>query len=86
MLEPVAAALNRRDYPTAARLIAALVAQRPDDHQVQLYAAQLQEVTTKLDNALEIYRLLLPTQRSFVRTIDLSYRHSILTGRKSPSS
>lgn len=59
MLEQVASALNRRDYPTAARLIAALVAQRPDDHQVQLYAAQLQEATNKLDNALEIYRLLL---------------------------
>ena len=59
MLEQVASALNRRDYPTAARLIAALVAQRPDDHQVQLYAAQLQEATNKLDNALEMYRLLL---------------------------
>lgn len=59
MLEQVASALNCRDYPTAARLIAALVAQRPDDHQVQLYAAQLQEATNKLDNALEMYRLLI---------------------------
>ena len=30
ILEQVASALNRRDYPTAAKLIAALVAQRLD--------------------------------------------------------
>ena len=59
MLEQAADALNRQDYKTAAKLIAALVANRPDDHQVQLYAAQLQEATNKLDNALDIYRLLL---------------------------
>jgi tetratricopeptide (TPR) repeat protein len=59
MLEQAADALNRRDYKTAAKLIATLVANKPDDHQVQLYAAQLQEATNKLDNALEIYRLLL---------------------------
>ncbi|WP_373547007.1 tol-pal system YbgF family protein [Chamaesiphon sp.] len=59
MLEQAASALNRQDYQTAAKLIAALVAERPDDPQVQLYAAQLQEATNKLDRALEIYRLLL---------------------------
>jgi hypothetical protein len=59
MLEQVADALNRQDYRTAAKLIAALVADRRDDHQVQLYAAQLQEATDRPDNALEIYRLLL---------------------------
>jgi hypothetical protein len=59
MLEQAADALNRQDYKTAAKLIASLVAERPDDHQIQLYAAQLQEATNKLDNALEIYRLLL---------------------------
>jgi hypothetical protein len=59
MLEQAADALERKDYKTAAKIIATLVAQRPDDHQVQLYAAQLQEATNKLDNALEIYRLLL---------------------------
>jgi hypothetical protein len=59
MLEQAADALNRQDYKTAAKLIATLVAQQPDDHQVQLYDAQLQEATNKLDNALEIYRLLL---------------------------
>ncbi len=59
MLEQAANALNRQDYKTAAKLIATLLANKPDDHQVQLYAAQLQEATNKLDNALEIYRLLL---------------------------
>jgi hypothetical protein len=59
MLEQAADALNRQDYKTAAKLIATLVANQPDDHQVQLYAAQLQEATNKLDNALDIYRLLL---------------------------
>jgi hypothetical protein len=59
MLEQAADALNRQDYKTAAKLMAVLVANKPDDHQVQLYAAKLQEATNKLDNALEIYRLLL---------------------------
>jgi hypothetical protein len=59
MLEQAADALNRQDYITAAKLIAVLVANKPNDHQVQLYAAKLQEATNKLDNALEIYRLLL---------------------------
>jgi hypothetical protein len=59
MLEQAADALNRQDYKTAAKLIATLVANRPDDHQVQLYSAQLQEATNKPEDALEIYRLLL---------------------------
>jgi hypothetical protein len=59
MLEQAADALNRQDYKTAGKLLAVLVADRPDDHHVQLYAAKLQEATNKLDNALEIYRLLL---------------------------
>ncbi len=59
MLEQAADALNRQDYQTAAKLIAVLVKQQPDDHQVRLYAARLQEATNKRDNALEIYRILL---------------------------
>lgn len=59
MLEQAADALECKDYKTAAKIIATLVAQRPDDHQVQLYAARLQEATNKLDNAMEIYRLLI---------------------------
>ncbi len=59
MLEQVANALDRQDYQTAQKLITTLVADRPDDHQVQLYLAQLQEATNKLPDALEIYRRLL---------------------------
>jgi tetratricopeptide (TPR) repeat protein len=59
MLEQAASALNRRDYQTAAKLIAALMVERPDDYQVQLYAAQLDEATGQLDQAVEIYRSLL---------------------------
>jgi hypothetical protein len=59
MLEQAADALNRQDYNTAAKLIATLIASQPDDHQVQLYAAQLQEATNNLDHALKMYRLLL---------------------------
>jgi tetratricopeptide (TPR) repeat protein len=59
MLEQAADALDRQDYKTAAKLIATLVANQPENPQVQLYAAQLQESTNKLDNALDIYRLLL---------------------------
>ncbi len=59
MLEQAASALNRRDYKTAAALIAALLADRPDDPQVQLYAAQLAEATKAIDKALELYRVLL---------------------------
>ncbi len=59
MLEQAADALNRQDYETAAKLISTLVAERPDDYQVQLYAAQLQEATNNFDKALEIYRSVL---------------------------
>ena len=59
MLEQAADALNRQDYQTAAELIAELVKQQPDSHQVRLYAARLQEATDNRENALEIYRLLL---------------------------
>jgi hypothetical protein len=59
MLEQAAEALNRRDYKTAAKLIATLTAQEPDNHQVQLCAAKLQEATNEFDTALAIYRGLL---------------------------
>jgi tetratricopeptide (TPR) repeat protein len=75
MLEQAASALNRRDYPTAAKLIAALLLERPDDHQVQLYAAQLHEATDQLDKALEIYRGLL--QHAINRKIATEARQGI---------
>ncbi len=59
MLEEAASALNRQDYQTAAKLIAVLIVERPNDYQVQLYAAQLDEATEQLDRAVEIYRSLL---------------------------
>jgi hypothetical protein len=70
MLEQAADALERKDYKTAAKLIAKLVVDRPDDHQVQLYAAQLQEATNKLDNAIDIYRSLLQHSVSLKITND----------------
>jgi hypothetical protein len=75
MLEQAAEALNRQDYKTAAKLMAVLVANKPNDHQVQLYAAKLQEATNKLDNALEIYRLLL--QHAIDRKITTEARQGI---------
>lgn len=75
MLEQAADALNRQDYKTAGKLIAVLIADQPDDHQVQLYAAKLQEATNKLDNALDIYRLLL--QHALDRKITLEARQGI---------
>ena len=75
MLEQAADALNRQDYKTAAKLMAVLVANKPNDHQVQLYAAKLQEATNKLDNALEIYRLLL--QNAIDRKITAEARQGI---------
>ncbi len=75
MLEQAADALNRQDYKTAGKLIAVLIADKPDDHQIQLYAAKLQEATNKLDNALDIYRLLL--QHGFDRKITLEARQGI---------
>lgn len=57
MLEQAADALDRQDYHTAAKLIAILSAERPDDLQVQLYAAKLQEAIDRFDDALQGYRL-----------------------------
>jgi hypothetical protein len=75
MLEQAADALNRQDYKNAGKLIAVLIAAKPDDHQVQLYAAKLQEATNKLDNALDIYRLLL--QHGLDRKITIEARQGI---------
>ncbi len=75
MLEQAACALDRQDYPTAAKLIATLLEQQPDNPQVQLYAGQLQEATNKLDLALNIYRLLL--QQAIDRKIVAAARQGI---------
>lgn len=59
MLDQVAAAFDRQDYQTAARLIKTLLQESPDHPWVQFYTARLQEVSGKLDAAEVSYRKLL---------------------------
>jgi hypothetical protein len=59
MLEQVAAALDRGEYDIAAEIIATLLAEQPDNYQVQLYAARLQEQTEQFDRAIKSYQQLL---------------------------
>ncbi|MEL6224077.1 MAG: tetratricopeptide repeat protein [Cyanobacteria bacterium J06626_14] len=59
MIESVAAAMERKDYKTAARLLKPLLTQTPDDPWVQLYYGQLQELSGKRDAAESIYLRLL---------------------------
>jgi hypothetical protein len=59
MLEQVATALDRGEYTIAAEMINPLLAEQPDNYQLQLYAARLQEETDQLDAALQIYQIIL---------------------------
>lgn len=59
MIEQVAAALDRQDYKTAARLLKPLLQQSPDNPWVQLYVGRLQEACGKPDGAERTYRQLL---------------------------
>jgi hypothetical protein len=59
MLDEVAAAFDRQDYPTASRLLKELLKNSPRNPWVQLYAARLQEVSGRLEEAEEVYRQLL---------------------------
>jgi hypothetical protein len=59
MLEQVVAALDRGEYTIAAEMITPLLAEQPDNYQVQLYAARLLEETEQLDAALQIYQNIL---------------------------
>lgn len=59
MLDQIAAAFDRQDYKTAARLVRQLQQQSPDHPWVQFYTGRLQEVSGKLDAAEAIYRRLL---------------------------
>lgn len=59
MLDDVAAAFDRRDYPTAARLLKTLLKQSPEDPWVQLYLGRLREASNQLDEAEAVYRQLL---------------------------
>lgn len=59
MLDQVAAAFDRKDYSTAARLVKEWLHQSPENPWAQLYAARLQEVAGNLDQAQLRYRHLL---------------------------
>ena len=59
MSEQATDALNRQDDKTGAKLVSTPLSSQSDDPMAQLWAAQLQEENEELDQALEIYRLLL---------------------------
>ncbi|MEB3211191.1 MAG: tetratricopeptide repeat protein [Leptolyngbyaceae bacterium] len=59
MIESVAAAIERKDYKTAARLLKPLLTEKPKDPWVQLYYGQLQEFSGKNEAAEKVYLRLL---------------------------
>ncbi|GAB1542246.1 tetratricopeptide repeat protein [Scytonema sp. NUACC21] len=59
MLEQVAAALEHKDYPTAAKFLKQLLKESPDNPWVQFYLGRLYEGTGKHQEAEKIYRRLL---------------------------
>lgn len=59
MIEQVAFAFERKDYPTAAKLLKQLLKESPENPWVQFYVGRLHEVSGKLKEAEKIYRLLL---------------------------
>jgi hypothetical protein len=59
MLEQVVAALDRGEYTIAAEMITSLLAEQPDNYQVQLYATRLLEETEQTEAALQSYQNIL---------------------------
>jgi hypothetical protein len=59
MLEQLAAALDQRDYKTAAKIVKTILHHQPDNEQAQLYAARLETETDQPDRAMIIYQQLL---------------------------
>ncbi|KYC41186.1 cyclic nucleotide-binding protein [Scytonema hofmannii PCC 7110] len=59
MLEQIASALERKDYPTAAKLLKQLLKESPDNPWVQFYLGRLYESTGKQTEAEKVYRRLL---------------------------
>ncbi|HAG84067.1 MAG TPA: cyclic nucleotide-binding protein [Cyanobacteria bacterium UBA12227] len=59
MIDEVADAFERHDYPTAARLLKQLTKQEPQNPWVRLYIGRLYEATQKRDAAKTAYRNLL---------------------------
>jgi hypothetical protein len=59
MIDEVAAAFDRKDYHTAAKLLKQILAETPENLWAQLYLARLYEVSGKHEQAEKIYRQLL---------------------------
>ena len=59
MIEQVAIAFERKDYPTAAKLLKQLLKESPENPWVQFYQGKLYEVANKRRDAEKIYRQLL---------------------------
>jgi tetratricopeptide (TPR) repeat protein len=59
MIDQVAAAFERKDYRTAAKLLKQLLAETPENLWVQFYLGRLHEVSEKRQDAEKIYRQLL---------------------------
>lgn len=59
MINDVAAALDQKDYKSAARHLKPLLRECPDDPWVQFYLAQVHEASGKAEQAEKIYRRLL---------------------------
>ncbi|GAA6618916.1 tetratricopeptide repeat protein [Scytonema sp. NUACC26] len=59
MLEQIASALERQDYPTAAKLLKQLLKESPDNPWVQFYLGKFYESTGKYAEAEKVYRRLL---------------------------
>lgn len=59
MIEQIAAAIARRDYSQASRLLQPLLKEQPQNPWVKLYAGQLHEAHQRPERALSLYRHLL---------------------------
>ncbi len=61
MIKQVAAAIERRDYSQASRLLKPLLKEQPHNPWLQLYAGQIHEAYKRSEQAQAIYRRLLQT-------------------------
>ncbi len=59
MIEQVASAFEKKDYPMAAKLLKELLKDSPDNPQLQLYVGKLHEVSGKHEKAEKVYRQIL---------------------------
>lgn len=61
LLDQIAAAFDRKDYKTAAKLLKAFLKESPQDPWGQVYCARLYEVSGKVNDAKAVYQQLLRT-------------------------